>query len=109
RRELARALAGTRYRVERLVSDDAADDLDPSDYDYDLAIAGSGGGAFAAAIAARDRGLRVIMVERGTVGGTCVNVGCIPSKALLAAAEARHRALEHRYPGIATDAEPVDF
>ncbi len=76
---------------------------------YDLAIVGSGGGALAAAIAARDRGLRVVMVERGTVGGTCVNVGCIPSKALLAAAEARHRALERRFPGIATAAQPVDF
>jgi mercuric reductase len=59
---------------------------------YDLAIVGSGGGAFAAAIAGRRRGLRVAMIERGAIGGTCVNVGCIPSKALLAAAEARHRA-----------------
>jgi mercuric reductase len=78
-------------------------------YDYDLAIVGSGGGAFAAAIAARERDLRVVMVERGTVGGTCVNVGCIPSKALLAAAEARNRAGELRFPGITTQAGPVDF
>jgi mercuric reductase len=76
---------------------------------YDLAIVGSGGAAFAAAIAARERDLRVVMVERGTVGGTCVNVGCIPSKALLAAAEARHRALDHRFPGVSTDAAPVDM
>jgi mercuric reductase len=78
-------------------------------YDYDLAIVGSGGGAFAAAIAARQRDLRVVMIERGTVGGTCVNVGCIPSKALLAAAEARDRAGLRRFPGITTEAEPVDF
>jgi mercuric reductase len=77
--------------------------------EYDLAIVGSGGGAFAAAIAARRQDLRVVMIERGTVGGTCVNVGCIPSKALLAAAEARHRAAEPRFPGIATEAGPVDF
>jgi mercuric reductase len=76
--------------------------------DYDLAIVGSGGGAFAAAIAARRKGLRVAMIERGTVGGTCVNIGCIPSKALLAAAEARHRAGLRRVPGISTDAGPVD-
>ncbi|MFE1785520.1 FAD-dependent oxidoreductase, partial [Streptomyces sp. NPDC059506] len=44
---------------------------------YDLAIVGSGGGAFAAAIAARNKGRRVVMVERGTTGGTCVNVGCV--------------------------------
>jgi mercuric reductase len=79
------------------------------DFDYDLAIVGSGGGAFAAAIAARRRDLRVVMIERGTIGGTCVNVGCIPSKALLAAAEARHRATVKRFPGISTEAGPVDF
>ncbi len=53
------------------------------DYDYDLAIIGSGGGAFAAAIRAVDSGARVVMIERGTIGGTCVNVGCVPSKTLL--------------------------
>jgi mercuric reductase len=77
--------------------------------DYDLAIVGSGGGAFAAAIAARRKGLRVAMFERGVIGGTCVNVGCIPSKALLAVAEARHRAGLRRFPGIRTEAGPVDF
>ena len=57
-------------------------------FDYDLAVIGSGGGAFAAAIRATSLGKRVLMVERSTVGGTCVNTGCVPSKALLAAAEA---------------------
>nr|WP_091679206.1 mercury(II) reductase [Amycolatopsis marina] len=75
---------------------------------YDLAVIGSGGGAFAAAIAARGKGKSVVMIERDTVGGTCVNVGCVPSKALLAAAEARHVALDQRFPGIATSADPVD-
>jgi mercuric reductase len=78
-------------------------------FDYDLAIVGSGGGAFAAAIAARRRELRVAMIERATIGGTCVNIGCIPSKALLAAAEARHRAAANRFPGITTEAGPVEF
>ncbi len=78
-------------------------------HDYDLAVVGSGGGAFAAAIAARRKDLSVVMVERGTIGGTCVNVGCIPSKALLAAAEARHRAAQQRFPGISTEAGAVDF
>ncbi|MDQ3768808.1 MAG: mercury(II) reductase [Actinomycetota bacterium] len=79
------------------------------EHGYDLAIVGSGGGAFAAAIAARRRGLRVVMVERGVVGGTCVNTGCIPSKALLAAAESRHRARQGRFAGITTDAGPADM
>jgi mercuric reductase len=56
-------------------------------HDYDLIVIGSGGGAFAGAIRARDLGRRVLMVDRGTIGGTCVNVGCIPSKALLVRSE----------------------
>ncbi|MFG2059367.1 mercury(II) reductase [Micromonospora sp. NPDC048930] len=77
---------------------------------YDLAIVGSGGGAFAAAIAARRRDLSVVMVEKGTVGGTCVNTGCVPSKALLAAADARHTALAAgRFPGLRPTEPVVDF
>ncbi|WP_160669337.1 mercury(II) reductase [Pseudarthrobacter sp. ATCC 49987] len=77
--------------------------------DFDLAIIGSGGGAFAAAIRATNLGKRVLMIERSTVGGTCVNTGCVPSKALLAAAEARHVALDAsgRFPGISTSAGEV--
>lgn len=75
---------------------------------YDLAVIGSGGGAFAAAIAARRKDRTVVMVDRGTVGGTCVNTGCVPSKALLAAAQARHIAMDHRFPGIRTSAGEVD-
>jgi mercuric reductase len=74
-----------------------------------LAILGSGGGGFAAAIAARRRNLRAIMVERSVVGGTCVNIGCIPSKALLAAAEARYRAAGSHFAGISTTAGDVDM
>ncbi|TFD21841.1 mercury(II) reductase [Cryobacterium sp. TMS1-13-1] len=78
--------------------------------DFDLAIIGSGGGAFAAAIRATNLGKRVVMIERGTVGGTCVNTGCVPSKALLAAAEARHVALDSgRFPGISTSADAVNM
>ncbi|SDP76603.1 mercuric reductase [Actinopolyspora xinjiangensis] len=77
----------------------------------DLAIIGSGGAAFAAAIAARRQNRSVVMVERGTVGGTCVNTGCVvPSKALLAAAEARHVALSAAHlPGVRASAEQVAF
>jgi len=76
--------------------------------DYDLAIVGSGGAAFGAAIEARRRGARVVMVEGNVVGGTCVNVGCIPSKTLLAAATARRTASSHPFAGVATSAGPVD-
>lgn len=78
--------------------------------DFDLAVIGSGGGAFAAAIRATNLGKRVVMIERSTIGGTCVNTGCVPSKALLAAAEARHVALDaNRFPGIRASVEPVDM
>lgn len=76
---------------------------------YDLAVIGSGGGAFAAAIAARRRDLSVVVVEKGTVGGTCVNVGCVPSKALLATAAARHVSLDGRFPGIIPTPFGVDL
>lgn len=76
----------------------------------DFAIIGSGGAAFAAAIRATGLGKSVAMIERGTLGGTCVNVGCIPSKAMLAAAEARHVALDaRRFPGITATAGDVDL
>ena len=76
---------------------------------YDLAIIGSGAAGFAAAITAREHGASVVMIERGTTGGTCVNTGCVPSKALLAAAGARHAAASQGFPGIATEAGPADM
>lgn len=77
--------------------------------DYDLAIIGSGSAAFAAAIHAVTLGADVILVEQGSIGGTCVNVGCVPSKALLAAAEARHVAMAQPFEGIVTNAGPTDM
>lgn len=68
--------------------------------DYDLLVLGAGSAAFAAAIAARDAGRTVAVVESGTVGGTCVNVGCVPSKALLRAGELRAAARDHRFAGL---------
>lgn len=76
---------------------------------YDLAIIGSGSAAFAAAIEAREQGARVVMVERDTVGGTCVNVGCVPSKLLLRASETFYQAGHQPYTGVETTAGGVDF
>ena len=80
-----------------------------ADGEYDLVIIGSGAGAFAAAIKARELGARVAMVERDQVGGTCVNIGCIPSKALLRAAEAYWRAGHSPFAGVETQAGAVDL
>ena len=55
-----------------------------------IAIIGSGGAAMAAALQAADGGADVTLIERGTIGGTCVNVGCVPSKILIRAAQVAH-------------------
>ncbi len=55
-----------------------------------VAVIGSGAAAFAAAIRLRDDGAEVTMVERGATGGTCVNIGCVPSKILISAAHVAH-------------------
>ncbi|WP_281275139.1 mercury(II) reductase [Cohnella phaseoli] len=80
-----------------------------SDGDYDLVVIGSGGAAFSAAIEAVQQGAKVGMIERGTIGGTCVNVGCVPSKTLLRAGEINHLAHRNPFLGIETSAEPVDL
>jgi len=67
--------------------------------DYDLLVIGTGAAGMAAAIRGAELGRRVGIVEAGAVGGTCVNVGCIPSKNLLAAAERFHGA-RVGFPGI---------
>lgn len=59
---------------------------------YDLAVIGSGQGGVPLALAFAKRGKRVVLFERGRIGGTCVNVGCTPSKTFLASAHAAGRA-----------------
>jgi mercuric reductase len=85
RAEMNEALVGTRYSVEQIRAPTSGNGEDPQrgSRDYELAVLGSGSGAFAAAIRARDLGRRVVLVEHATIGGTCVNVGCVPSKSLL--------------------------
>lgn len=76
---------------------------------YDLLIIGSGGAAFSAAIKAVDYGARVAMIERGTIGGTCVNIGCVPSKTMLRAGEINHLAAKNPFSGLQTSAGQVDL
>ena len=77
--------------------------------ELDLVIIGTGGAAMAAGIHARAQGKSVVLVERGMVGGTCLNVGCVPSKTLLAASGQREHALHSAFPGVPTSAGPVDL
>ncbi len=77
---------------------------------YDLVVVGGGSAAFSAAIKTSELGGRALIVNKGLpIGGTCVNVGCVPSKTLIRAAETRHRAEEHRFAGIETSGRVTDF
>lgn len=77
--------------------------------DFDLLIIGSGSAAFSAAIKASEYEAKVGMIERGTVGGTCVNIGCVPSKTLLRAAEINYSAKTNPFLGLKTSAQEVDL
>lgn len=70
--------------------------------DFDLMVIGGGSAGFAAAIRGAELGYRVGLVNSGEIGGTCVNIGCVPSKTLIRAMETYHRAGEHRFHGVQT-------
>src|SRR5258708_5087344 len=72
-------------------------------------IGGGGSTAFAAAIHARDLGKTGVMTESRTLGGTCVNRGCLPSKNLIEAARLVYDAAHPRYPGLTPAHLGVDF
>jgi mercuric reductase len=75
---------------------------------YDIVILGSGTTALAGAFKAAELGARVLLVEQSELGGTCVNWGCIPSKTLIAKAEARFEAVRNAPFGIGLAAGPPD-
>lgn len=75
-----------------------------------LIIIGGGSAAFAAAIEARERGAKITMINDGLpIGGTCVNVGCVPSKNLIRTAESLQRARHNPFAGIQTSGALSDF
>jgi len=75
-----------------------------------LVIVGGGSAAFAAAIRASELGAEAVIINDGLpIGGTCVNVGCVPSKTLIRAAEALHRANAVPFDGIAASGRLADF
>ena len=72
-----------------------------------IAVIGSGGAAMAAALKAVEQGARVTLIERGTLGGTCVNVGCVPSKIMIRAAHIAHLRRESPFDGGIAAAPPA--
>jgi mercury(II) reductase len=77
---------------------------------YDLVVIGAGSAGFSASIAAAEQGAQVALIGSGTIGGTCVNIGCVPSKTLIRAAETlRNARVAARFAGIAAEAELTDW
>lgn len=76
---------------------------------FDLLILGSGSTAFAAALRAAELGRTAAMTEVRTLGGTCVNRGCLPSKNLIEAAKIFYDANNPRYPGLNPGPMTMDF
>src|SRR5574338_1351581 len=76
---------------------------------FDLLILGSGSTAFAAALRAAELGKTAAMTEMRTLGGTCVNRGCLPSKNLIEAARIVWEAAHPRYPGLTSVKMEVSF
>ena len=75
----------------------------------DLAIIGAGSGGLSVAAGAAQLGLKVVLFEKGEMGGDCLNYGCVPSKALIAAADAAHVAGHSTALGISASGIKVDF
>lgn len=77
--------------------------------DFDVLILGAGSGGYACALRAAQLGLTVGLVEKGNLGGTCLHVGCIPTKALLHAAEVADSAREASQFGVRATLDGIDM
>jgi len=77
--------------------------------DYDIVILGGGSGGYACALRAAELGKRVALIEKGKVGGTCLHRGCIPTKALLHAAEIADLARESGSFGVRATLDGIDM
>ncbi|MCW2794697.1 dihydrolipoyl dehydrogenase [Nocardioides sp.] len=77
--------------------------------DFDVLVLGAGSGGYACALRAAQLGLTVGLVERGNLGGTCLHVGCIPTKALLHAAEVADNTREAEQFGVQATLQGVDM
>ncbi|GEQ97726.1 dihydrolipoamide dehydrogenase [Iodidimonas gelatinilytica] len=77
--------------------------------DTDILVIGAGSGGLSVAAGAVQMGARVVLVEKGKMGGDCLNYGCVPSKALLAAGKAAHHAAHASAMGTTVSGISVDF
>ena len=107
--EAVRAAGYSATVIGRVAVAEETEPVRPGEAEVDLLIIGSGSAAFAAGIRAAELGYSALMVERGTLGGTCVNVGCVPSKTLLRTAEAYHRAFHSPFVGVRPQGAELDW
>jgi dihydrolipoyl dehydrogenase len=91
------------------ISPDSLGRTSVADADYDVLILGAGSGGYACALRAAQLGLTVGLVEKGNLGGTCLHVGCIPTKALLHAAEVADMARESEQFGVRASLDGIDM
>lgn len=75
----------------------------------DICVIGAGSGGLSVAAGASQMGARVVLIEKGRMGGDCLNFGCVPSKALIAAGHAAHTIRDSRRFGIGAGDPKVDF
>ncbi len=80
-----------------------------SGHQFDLMVIGGGSAGFAAAIKGAELGFKVALVEAGVIGGTCVNIGCVPSKTLIRAVELYHLAGQPRFRGVHTTPNSLNW
>ena len=80
-----------------------------SEQNFDIVVLGGGSGGYAAALRAAELGFTVGMIEKDKVGGTCLHRGCVPTKALLHAAEVADYTRESAKYGIVTEMQGVDI
>jgi len=78
---------------------------------FDLIVVGAGSAGFSAAITAAEQGAQVALIGHGTIGGTCVNIGCVPSKTIIRAVETVHHAnaAPRRFAGMEASGRVADW
>ncbi len=103
---LVEAVKAAGYGAEE--ANDSTSSADKKTSGLTVAIIGTGSGAFAAAIRAVEEGAFVTVIEAGEIGGTCVNVGCVPSKIMIRAAHIAHLQNGHAFDGLKKQSAIVD-
>ena len=111
---LSSAVANAGYHasiksIQNLETPAGSESAAQENVDFDLLVIGGGSGGFAAAIKGEELGYQVGIINGGTIGGTCVNVGCVPSKTLIRAAEAWQNAGHHPFSGVITSQTKLDW